>query len=58
MAAMNTSAVLAWSGKVKHTGFSANVGGVLVTSRTSRHEFGRSSRPTAGSANVTMGRGT
>lgn len=58
IAAMKTSAVSAMSGKVKHSGLEENLGGDLVTSRTSRHEFGLFSQPTAGSANVTMGSGT
>lgn len=57
MAAMKTFAISGWLGRVKQTGFLAKVGGVLVTSLTSRHVLGLSSRPTAGSANVTIGRG-
>lgn len=36
IAAMKTSTVSAWSGKVKQTGFAGKVGGCWVTSRTRR----------------------
>lgn len=60
MAAMNRLAVLAWSGRVKHNGFSLNVGGFCVTSltRTRRHVLGLFLHPTAGLVNVKIGSGT